>query len=196
MRNFLIQSNYRLRLKLMGDGPYLKTHEGIEYMDRRKASPGVANTHRLAERYCQGDGIDVGSSYFSKSRSNAFPGATPVDVAVPGTGQAEKLLQGNSTQDYVFASHVLEHLPDPEIAVLEAYRVLRHDGVLFTYSPFPGHPEWDPLLKKQGEEGHLWQPEPSSMCRLLIVCGFSIEYVEWGPDHLHSFIVIGRKLRM
>lgn len=198
MDNFEIISNYRLRLSLWSSDPkaFLTTPEGIRYSDPKVCSPGVSNTYHLARKWCVGKGLDVGASYFQGSTSNGFPGATPVDLAIPGSGRAEALVQGTESQDYVFMSHVLEHLDDPEAAIREAHRVLRPWASLFTYGPYPGHPDWDPSLSAEvrGPGGHKWQPSPTSVCRLLAVCGFQIVYSEWEPDHLHSFVVVGAKV--
>ncbi len=184
---------FRRSLKLPeGFGPMLHTAYGQPYIDFDKLAPGLANCYRLAACYYQGSGLDVGAAYFRANAHNGFPGATPVDISIPGSGDAEKLNQCGDTQDYVIASHILEHLDNPEKAIAEAFRVLREGGFYFTYNPYPGHAEWDPSLSKKNQLVHKWQPEPSSLCRMLIMAGFTIEYAEWAPDHIHSFIVVGR----
>lgn len=197
MKNFEIGADYRLKMKLgTGEEKLDTTPTGVKFIPYDVMGPGLANVYRLAALYCVGDGLDIGSSYFQNKKHNGFPGSTPVDITIPGSGCAEKLIQENESQDYVFASHIYEHVTDPEKCIQEAYRVLVLGGVLFTYSPFPGHHQWDPKISPQfnaGPDGHRWQPSPTSMCRLLQLCGFTIKYAEWEPDHIHSFVVVGRK---
>lgn len=193
MKNFKILTDFRLHMKLIAGFPILKTPEGMEYIDAKNVSPGVSNVERLASVFCSGQGIDVGASYFQENKSNGFPGAVPVDLAIPGSGSATALIQGDGTQDYVFASHILEHLEDPEKACEEAYRVLRPGGVFFTYCPFPGNPTWDPALSEVVRTEHKWQPTPLMVSRLLLLSRFEILYCEWEKDDLWSFVVVGRK---
>lgn len=194
MDNFEIGADFRMSLKLPdGFGPLLHTKAGTPYIDFDKLAPGLANVYRLAKFYCRKRGIDVGASYFRVNKHNGFQGAVPVDITIPGSGDAENLVQANSSQDYVIASHILEHVTDPERAVQEAFRVLDHNGVFFTYSPYPGTPEWDPKLNANIREAHKWQPSPGSLSRLMLLTGFKVEYCEWEPDHINSFLVVGRK---
>lgn len=195
MDNFEINSKtYRMSLKLPdGFDPRWKTPEGVEYIDFDTLAPGLSNCYRMAAHYCKGKGLDVGASYFRVNQHNGFPGSVPVDIAIPGSGQAENLVQEDLSQNYVIASHILEHVSEPEKAVREAHRVLAPRGILFTYSPWPGTPEWDPALNPKIREAHKWQPSPGSLSRLLILSGFHVVYCEWEPDHINSFIVVGRK---
>ncbi len=196
MSEFEIEPNFRLRMKLYSpSGKILRTKDGFQYTDPSECTPGVSNVYRLARRWCSGKGLDVGASYFrGDCSSNGFPGAFPCDKAIPESGEAYDLIQGDESQDYVFMSHILEHLDEPDRAILEARRVLRPGGYLFTYHPYPGHPDWDPSLPTCTHKGHhKWQPSPTSIQRLMVVLGFDVVYSEHEADQLHSFAVVGRK---
>ena len=157
---------------------------------------GLRWIYRLARHLCKGKGLDVGPFGVTRGgkRYPGFPGATPVDIRLPGTGSATDLSQyKDESQQYVFSSHCLEHVDDPEKAMSESFRVLRPNGVLFLYLPFPGHKGWDPDVFPGVRHEHWWQPTPDTVARLLMVAGFRIEHVEREEDHMSSFVAIGRK---
>lgn len=128
--------------------------------------------------------LDVGGAAFNAGQQSSLPGATVIDPVSGGTAYDLPPCDG------AVYSHVLEHLDDPELAINELARVL-HGPAVF-YSPFPGNPSWDPTLQAAARVEHLWQPNPVSLCRLLVMHGFTIEYAEWRPDEHHSFLVVGR----
>ncbi|MHB0998360.1 MAG: class I SAM-dependent methyltransferase [Armatimonadota bacterium] len=77
--------------------------------------------------------------------------------------------------DVVVMKHVLEHIPNPVVALAEAYRILRPGGVILVESPNFNSlmrrvkgPEWIGLQPSQ----HLWQLTPSSISRMLKKTGF------------------------
>ncbi len=184
MENFEIGVDYKLRLK----HPDPATGVSI-----KTSGSGLTEVYRLAQLYCHGKGLDIGPAYGWGDIRREYPGSVPVDLRIPDSGDATKLIQADLSQDYVFSSHCYEHVDDPEKAVKEAFRVLRTGGCLFLYLPFPGHSEWDPMLCEPARAVHLWQPTPITVARLLVMAGFIVEYCEWEKDQMWSFIVVGRK---
>ena len=144
----------------------------------------------LARRWCDGDGLDLGATAGTTDARAGFPGAIPVDLALPGTGSASDLSQYRD-KDFIFSSHTLEHVDDPELVVRECYRALRTGGHLFLYLPFPGYPDLDPALNEQVRSVHKWQPDPLAVGRLLVLGGFDVVYAEWTSDHRQSFATVG-----
>lgn len=188
MLNFVIGSDYRLNLQ----NPV--GVDDLSSADAGRMGDGLWNVYRLARRWCKGRGLDIGPTFYGNDPRSGFPGADAVDPAIPGSGEAEDLsLYGTGTQDFVFSSHTLEHVSDPEQACRETFRVLKSGGVHFLYLPFPGHSHWDPQLCPGARAEHKWQPDPTSVSRLLLMAGFRIEYCEHSPDNLFSFVVIARK---
>jgi ubiquinone/menaquinone biosynthesis C-methylase UbiE len=177
--NFDIAENYQLTLKTSGFD--------IAFGD------GLKRIVRLAQAVLTGKGIDIGSAFFHEHRE-PLPGAHPVDPAIPNTGSATDLSRfAAGAMDFVFCSHTLEHVDNPELACLEARRVLKRGGRYFLYLPFPGHPHWDPAVSKDVRYEHKWQPDPLNVGRLLLITGFSVWYMETAKDDLWSFVAIGEK---
>jgi len=104
------------------------------------------------EKYCQGRGLDVGC------------GGDPIVKDVfrwdreYGDAQFLNGIQ-NETFDYVYSSHVLEHMDCPSTALKNWWRVLKPDGHLIFYVP-----DRDVYEKK------LVLPS------------------KWNPDHKHFFL--------
>ena len=185
MNDFMINDDYRLQLKRDDK------HAGL---NRVAVGPGMVEIYRLATKVCHGVGIDIGASVNSTDSSLGFPGSIPVDTALPGSGSATQLLQGDASMDYVFSSHCLEHLDDPEQCVREIYRVLKPAGVVFLYLPHPGSQfRWDPKMYEAARVAHKWQPTPGSVSRLLRMNDFAVQYCEYEADQLGSFAVIASK---
>lgn len=84
----------------------------------------------FAKKLCIGMGYDIGCN----RPEWAFPGAIPIDPALPGCGFDAYNLPPLSA-DYIFSSHCLEHLPDWVKAIEYWHSKLKPGGVLFMYLP-------------------------------------------------------------
>jgi SAM-dependent methyltransferase len=108
----------------------------------------------LAFEYCKGEGIEIGGAthnpyglktknvaprddiefeFYKKSQAQMGEPPLPVDIWAEGD---DLPLESNS-QDFVLASHVMEHMPNPIKALLEWHRVVKPEGVLFLVIPQP-----------------------------------------------------------
>lgn len=98
-------------------------------------------------KYCQGKGLDIGY------------GGDPVVSNVHGWdfehGDAQ-LLRGinNAAYDFVYSSHLLEHLPDVELALKNWWRVLKPGGYLLLYLPHRDLYEKKTTLPSRFNEDH------------------------------------------
>jgi SAM-dependent methyltransferase len=73
---------------------------------------------------------DAARRYFPEGLSEGEP--VPVHIVAP----ADRLdVIPNASQDFIVASHLLEHMEDPIGALLEWHRVLRPGGLLFLRVP-------------------------------------------------------------
>jgi SAM-dependent methyltransferase len=80
------------------------------------------------ERYCNGKGLDIG-----------FGGDLIIKDAKGFDfehGDAQYLTNiSDNTYDFVYSSHTIEHLPNPDVAIKNWFRVLRPNGFLIIYAP-------------------------------------------------------------
>lgn len=90
---------------------------------------------------------------------------------------------------------VIDHFLSPELALNEAYRVLRADGALivglFVQGGKQGKPEIKSLAKNilrkalvaagmnRFKDHHVWHPTYKELTQLISYCGFTIEKVHW-----------------
>jgi hypothetical protein len=79
------------------------------------------------EKYMTGTGLDVGFSGYGKGVVPILPGATGVDLDFPGYDGRTLPFPDNS-QDYIFTSHVLEHIPDYRHVLRDWHRVIKTGG--------------------------------------------------------------------
>lgn len=103
----------------------------------------------------------------------------PIDIIA----EADAIPLPDSSQDYVFSSHVLEHLVDPIGAIIEWYRLVKNKGYIALVIPHrnaaPSDQELsittvDELLKMhehpvvlENTMGHLTRWTPISFCNLI-----------------------------
>ncbi|MBM4245614.1 MAG: methyltransferase domain-containing protein [Deltaproteobacteria bacterium] len=110
------------------------------------------------------DAIGVDASRFAIGEAAAW--------ARPAVGRllaahAERVPFADASFDVVTAFDVLEHVPRPELLLVEAARVLRPGGLLVGATP-------DPLLFERSEETHVAEHVPSWWVRELERAGFSV----------------------
>ncbi len=150
---------------------------------------GISLTiQRVALKYCNGKGIDIGANYWP------LPGSTPIDTE-RGPGMANKIEDiPPASQNYVFSSHCLEHIERWGDALDVWASKIKSGGHLFLYLPHPSCMLWhksNPLMS----DTHKWVPEPAVVVGALRKRGFKIVDKDDGPDSFYSFFVCGRKQR-
>jgi len=115
----------KIRYNLFGHIPFLgrKPSYGESFKSHvRRQEEG------FFDKYCVGDGLDIGY------------GGDPVVPNVRGWdfehGDAHYLNGLEDEQfDFVYSSHLLEHLPDIETALVNWWRILKKGGYLILYLP-------------------------------------------------------------
>lgn len=82
------------------------------------------------ERYFVGKGIDIGCG-----DSAITPNAQSWDISKGNSDASYMTGIDNESQDFVYASHILEHIEDPHVAVENWWRILKVGGFLIIAVP-------------------------------------------------------------
>ncbi|RMG29914.1 MAG: class I SAM-dependent methyltransferase, partial [Methanobacteriota archaeon] len=99
----------------------------------------------LVKEHCRGRVLDAGAgrgAYRSllESRADEYIGLdVSASSATAVVGDAQRLPFADASFDTVFCSQVLEHVPEPWLALAEFRRVLKEDGTLILTVP---HISW------------------------------------------------------
>lgn len=115
----------KIRYNLFGHLPFLGRKKSLGESTKSRAR---REREGFFDKYCQGFGLDVGY------------GGDPVVSNVRGWdfehGDAQ-LLRGleDESFDFVYSSHLLEHLPDAKLAIKNWWRVLKPGGYMLLYLP-------------------------------------------------------------
>ena len=156
------------------------------YPDFVTVGGGTFSIRRTALKYCKGQGLDIGASYWP------LPGSTPVDRE-SGPGIANRIEDITpESQDYVFSSHCLEHISDWQSALDTWISKIKPGGILFLYLPHPYCKLWhmsNPFMMGI----HKWVPTPEVIEGDLRTRGLEVVDKDEGPDHFYSFYVCARK---
>jgi SAM-dependent methyltransferase len=140
-----------------------------------------------ALKYCRGQGLDIGAAYWP------LPGSTPIDTEI-GQGIKNRIEDiPDNSQDYVFSSHCLEHIPNWGEALDIWIRKLKLQGILFLYLPHSSCKLWH-MSNPCMAQAHKWVPDPEVVSNALAERGLVIIERDDGPDHFYSFFVCARKI--
>lgn len=161
---------------------YYQYRNQKRYPNYLKVGSAVNGIQYLAQKHCVGRGYDIGCSKWPIS------GAVPIEDNIDEN--AYKLLSEDGEMDFVFCSHLLEHLESPKLALAEWGRVLKRDGILLLYLPHPACSMWSPEALAE----HIWMPDPLSVSSLLKTAGFVVDELSYTPDGMMSYFVLARKL--
>lgn len=152
--------------------------------------------------YLKGRGVDLGAGTFKilphamsvdNGHHEAFGHHIKPDVRVD---DAEDLsIFGSQSMDFVYSSHLLEHIVDPKKALKEWWRILRVKGHLVLYLPH------DELYPKCGENGanpdHKHNLNESKVLGWMkeVASGFDLlECQRRDQDDEYSFLMVFKKL--
>jgi ubiquinone/menaquinone biosynthesis C-methylase UbiE len=81
-----------------------------------------------------GTGLDVGYSGGVEGAVPILPGAVGVGLGYPGY-DGKTLPFPDNSQDYIFTSHVLEHIPDYKHTIRDWHRVVKSGGCIVIIVP-------------------------------------------------------------
>jgi len=121
-----------------------------------------------ALRWCKGKGVDVGAGRWPLKGARQIDEGPEEDAYCIG--------EPDSSLDFVFSSHCLEHLDSPTLALKEWARILKPGGVLYLYLP---HPYYVPWRKESMPKWHKHNFYMKDVVRMVGDVGFEvIETVE------------------
>ena len=171
--------------RVVRDGEVFHEYRGELYPDYLAHGNAAAHILDAAQRYCTGAGIDIGASRWP------FPGAMPVDDADGENAYALDRF-ADSSFDYVFSSHCLEHLRRWQDALRLWTRKLKPGGILFLYLPHESCALWRPGAPWAGG-AHKWSPTYHVLNPFLESCGMEIVEYNEGRDRYWSFHIVAKR---
>lgn len=133
-------------------------------------------------KFCRGNGLDVGcggtncdSRFYQENK--IVPTAIGVDLAKTNlTGPAHNLEWfRDETMDYIFSSHLLEHMLRLDICLIEWFRVLKSDGYLVMYLPLEGY--YPSVGSPDANRDHKHNLTPNKILEILNRCELSYEII-------------------
>jgi SAM-dependent methyltransferase len=86
------------------------------------------------DKYMQGEGIELAPTGYEEDIETILPTAIPIDLDTPAYNRYE-LPVSDESQDYIYSSHVLEHIDDYQRAIRAWYRALKVGGHIIIYAP-------------------------------------------------------------
>jgi len=149
---YFFEYQIRLRAQYANYLNYAKSKLYPMYTKRGHASKFI---EPLALKYCSGKGLDIGASIWP------FNGARPIEDNE--NENAYKINELDNSIDFIFTSHLIEHLADPRLAFTEWERVLKKGGIMFFYIPHPVCEMWSADIM----EYHEWDVHPAELRKIL-----------------------------
>ena len=147
------------------------------------------------EKYIVGRGIDIGCSDYNRAISDNVDlynnyQTGKMEVAICGDATFMKEVEGES-YDFVIASHILEHIVSPDVAIKNWFRILKPGGHMVICVPERDLFEFRTELPSYKNEDHKWYfkidksepPVTLSLKWLIIGClehdpSFQLEYIK------------------
>lgn len=118
----------RLICKVLRQPRYEGAEKALRVLDAGIGTGAMAVSFRKAiGRRIRIDGIDISSEMLRQAHDKLY--GCDVDLALQ-EGELSDLSFPDNSFDVVLVAHVLEHLPDPQVALAEVHRVLKPGGVL------------------------------------------------------------------
>lgn len=161
-------------------------YRGVLYPDYLNHGDACSFIREKALEYCTGRGLDIGA--------DAWPlqGAIPVREELH---QNAYLLDAypDSSLDFIFSSHCLEHLDRWQVALRLWIRKLKPGGTLFLYLPHESMKLWRRGGPWVGLR-HEWVPTWQVLLPFLSKNGVEIIDYGAGRDSYWSFHLIGKRV--
>lgn len=140
----------------------------------------VSHIAVAAHGWCKGRGIDFGAGRWP------LGGAMPIDLDT----ELQLCDVPNGALDYVFSSHVLEHIYDWRLTMRVFRRVLKPGGILFLYLPHEDMALWNPETIWGWSADHVWQPRLETLVGYAELNGWGVLGYSAGPDGYRSWFIV------
>lgn len=155
-------------------------------------------------KYCLGSGVDIGCggietdslSGYRQNKINEL--AIGVDLSQTQLcGRADNLYWFNDeVLDYIFSSHLLEHMGDIPATIKEWFRVLKPEGMVVMYLPLKGH--YPSMGHPDANRDHKMDLSPKILLDLLMKVGllFEVVYIQEqieGEEYSFDFVIRKQK---
>jgi hypothetical protein len=161
-------------------------YKGKYYPDYLTVGGACHAIFREAQKYCKGNGIDVGAGLWP------LPGAVAVDIW-RGPGAAKSIDEiAVASQDFLFSSHCLEHNFDWEAKLRDWITKVKRGGIVFLYLPHPDCGIWEIGSPFVGGD-HKWTPTPEIIRAALEQNHCKVVAGDDGPDTMYSFWLCAQK---
>jgi predicted SAM-dependent methyltransferase len=150
-------------------------------------------------KYCKGSGLDVGCGGLHTDRhhdteNKIHPLAIGVDLTQTNlVGKADNLYWfKDEVLDYIFSSHLLEHMPDMEKTLKEWLRVLKPGGYIVLYLPLQGY--YPDVGQPGANSDHKHNLTPNVLLDIFIKNCYNIEVVQIeerteGEEYSFDFVI-------
>ena len=116
------------------------------------------------DKYCSGKGLDIGYAGYLDNRHAILPSAIGVGLDYPGY-DGFRLPFEDTSQSYVFNSHVLEHIENYRQAIQEWFRVTKPRGHIVIVVPHRDLYERKSHPPSLWNEGHFRFYTPASLLK-------------------------------
>jgi SAM-dependent methyltransferase len=179
------QVNRRLVRTVLVSSEVFHEFRGERYPDALNHGNASSRVAEKALEYCTGVGLDIGAATWP------LPGAIPIRDE-PHQNAYKLDLFPDSSLDFIFSSHCLEHLDRWKEALGLWSRKLKAGGYLVLYLPHESMKMWRKCGPWVGL-GHKWIPTHQVLRPFLDDLGFEIVEYNADRDAYWSFHIVGRR---
>ncbi len=141
-------------------------------------------------KFMKGKGLDIGYAGYETGRGTILPTAIGIEPSYPGY-DGTHLPFPDSSQDYIYSSHCLEHISNYQEVIKEWLRVIKPRGYIITIVPHRDLYEKKLTLPSQFNEDHKRFYTPASLLEefeiSLPINSFRVRHLQdndFGHDYL------------
>lgn len=172
---FFVAYRARIGSSLLG---YHIVKQYPEYLKTHNAKRGIES---MALQFVSGTSLDIGAG------KSCLMGCRPIENNFDEN--AYNINEKDSSVNFIFSSHCLEHLENPKKAIAECHRILKSGAKFLTYLPHPACEMW----LQNVNQYHVSLHQPHEWKQLFSAAGFKIIDISYTPDGMMSFYILAEK---